>query len=94
MRKKHDNITVRLTVIYQKVLQDDLKSSSDENVPPKGSKVRHRTIIHFFWIFWFQSATNKLLAKMKLQNIVDCSNNDATLSSIKCKVKSCPNKAR
>src|SRR5437773_324439 len=31
---------------------------------------------------------------MKLQNIIDCSNNDAIMSSIKCKLKSCPNKAR
>src|SRR5213595_1564671 len=30
---------------------------------------------------------------MKLQNIVDCSNNDAIMSSVKCKLKSCPNKA-
>ncbi len=30
---------------------------------------------------------------MKLQNIVDCSNNDAIMSSIKCELKSCPNKA-
>jgi hypothetical protein len=40
MRKKRDNITVRLTVLYQKVLRDDLESSSNENVPAKGSKVR------------------------------------------------------
>jgi hypothetical protein len=30
---------------------------------------------------------------MKLQNIVDCSNNDAIMASIKCELKSCPNKA-
>ena len=48
MRKRRNNITMRLTVIYQKVFRDDLESSSDENVPAKGSKVRHRTIIHFF----------------------------------------------
>src|SRR5436190_24131142 len=30
---------------------------------------------------------------MKLQNIIDCSNNDAIMSSIKCELKSCLNKA-
>src|SRR5439155_19591074 len=30
---------------------------------------------------------------MKLQNIVDCSNNDAIMSTVKCELKSCPNKA-
>ena len=39
MREKRDNITVRLTVIYQKVARDDIESSDDENVPAKGSKV-------------------------------------------------------
>ena len=39
MRKKHDNITVSLTVTYQKVLRDDIESSDEENVPAKGPKV-------------------------------------------------------
>ena len=30
---------------------------------------------------------------MKLQNIVDCSNNDPVISSLKCELKSCPNEA-
>ena len=34
-----------------------------------------------------------MLAKLKLQNIVDCSNNEAIMTLIKCKLKSCPNRA-
>ena len=49
--EKRDNIPMRLTVIYQKVFRDDLESSSDENVPAKGSKVRRRGIILFFFEF-------------------------------------------
>ena len=34
-----------------------------------------------------------MLDSLKLQNIVDCSNNEAIMESIKCKLKSCPNRA-
>jgi len=39
MRKKRDNIAVRLTVNYQKVARDDVESSDDDAVPGKTSKV-------------------------------------------------------
>jgi hypothetical protein len=34
-----------------------------------------------------------MLANLKLQNIIDCSNNENIMESIKCKLKSCPNRA-
>ena len=33
-----------------------------------------------------------MLKNLKLQNIVDCSNNEAIMDSTKCKLKSCPNR--
>src|SRR5579871_395444 len=36
---------------------------------------------------------SKMLANLKLQNIVDCSNNEAIMGSTKCKLNSCPNRA-
>ena len=39
MRKKGDNIAMRLTVNYQKVARDDVESSDDDAVPGKTSKV-------------------------------------------------------
>jgi len=33
-----------------------------------------------------------MLKNLRLQNIVDCSNNEAIMDSTKCKLKSCPNR--
>ena len=34
-----------------------------------------------------------MLKNLKIQNLVDCSNNEAIMDSYKCKLKSCPNRA-